>query len=275
MRKCNICGTLLNGDDEFCFVCGTVCDAEESGSLQDSDIEKQELNENAIEKIEKQVINYYNDRYLGAEKNGNYVVLHDDTTVMGDVCNVVVKYQENENSAYVPVADVSVYMTTGDITVHSRTVKTEQTEKSTKYITICIIAILLVLNIILIPFISDKNGLIVGKDERVHSHSFGDMIDDLTNDYTKGDEFRIDILYYIVGSIFALFILLGALGKSSGVCTFASWLGIAALVYLFYEIYLTEGWSIGLSDAHLTIGFYLSCVGFISTLIILQCKEPE
>lgn len=97
-----------------------------------------------IENIEQRVANYYNDTYLGAVKSGKYVVLHHETTVSGDVCNVVVQYQDGEGSdgniTYTPVADVSVNMITGDCSVHSKTTKRKAKKTSVHYLCLFLLA---------------------------------------------------------------------------------------------------------------------------------------
>lgn len=153
---------------------------------------------------------------------------------------------------------------------------TEERINTMKYRIIWIIALLVILNIVLIPFLSDEEGLIVGEGERVRAHSFADMLENLSDGHSSGDEIPIDGLYYLGGLVCALFIFVSALGKSAGACTFGSAGGIILSLYLFYQFYLgTTRWYIGLSDAHLTFGYYISCVGFISMFVASLYKKHE
>lgn len=104
--------------------------------------------------------------------------------------------------------------------------------------------------------------------------------------YQPGDSFTsnasttlyvpIDGLYYFGGLACALFIFISALGKSSGACTFGSLVGIGLSLYVFYQIYLgTTRWYVGLHDAQLTFGYYISCIGFFAMFIASLSKEQE
>ena len=232
----------------------------------------------AIERIEKRVANYYNDTYLSAGKSGRYVVLPHETTVSGDLCNVIVRYQASGDSDAgeqdICIADVSVNIITGDCNIHSRT-KKEKTKRTTAHKFICITALLILLNILFIPFLSDEDGLFVEDGGRVHAHSFVDMAERL-GDGDSSDDVPIDGLYYLGCSICALVIFASALGKISVYCTVGAAGGIALSLYIFYQIYLgTERWYIGLQDAHLTFGYYISCIGFISLFIASLYQKQE
>lgn len=276
MKYCNKCGTSLKDDECHFSECGAVHNTKESDSLPIIDDDYSDPAKNTIENIEKRVAKYYNDTYLSAERSGKYVVLHHETTVSGDVCNVVVRYQDNDNSnAYTSVADISVNMLTGDCSVHNKVINRKE-RRTTAHKFICLIAVLVLLNIVFVPFLSDEDGLIVEDGGRVHAHSFADMTERLSDDYSSDDEIPIDGLYYIGGSICTLFIFFSALGKISVYCTVGSAGGIILSLYLFYQIYLgTTRWYIGLQDAHLTFGFYISCIGFLSMFIASIYKKQE
>lgn len=146
----------------------------------------------------------------------------------------------------------------------------------TRFKIIYIIALVVILNIILIPFISDENGLIVGEDERVRAYSFFELIEDLSNDDASNLKVPIDRMYYIWCPLCALFIFICALREIEDACILGSAVGIFLLLIPFYEIYLgTSTYSLGLSDAHLTFGYYISCAGFISMLVLSICEYQE
>ncbi len=217
-----------------------------------------DLSKDTIESIEKRIANYYNDNYLGIGKSGKYVVLHHETTVSGDLCNVVVRYSDNEDSnVYTSVAHVSVNMVTGDCTTK------KLVKRTGGRVFIRIIAVLLMLNLVGIPFLGNKFDV----------WSSADMIRDL-KDGSSRDDVPIDVLYYLGGLTCALFIFTGASRESTSTCTFGSLAGIGLMLYVFYQINLgTTIWYVGLHEAHLTFGYYISCVGFISILIASLYKK--
>lgn len=147
-----------------------------------------------------------------------------------------------------------------------------------RYRIILIVALFVMMNIFFVPFISDENGLIVDEDERVHAISFGDMIEDMEDGYysNDSDEIPLEGKYYFGGLICVSIILISALCKSSGACAAGSVAGIFLSLYIFYQIYLgPTKWYVGLSDAHLTVGYYISCAGFISLLVASIYKKSE
>ena len=276
MKYCEKCGTPLKDDDCDCSECDAAHNTKESNSLHILDNDYSDPAENAIENIEKRVAKYYNDTYLSAGKSGKYVVLHHETTVSGDLCNVIVRYQNNKDSdnssAHTSVADVSVNMITGDCTIHSKPAK-KIVKRTGAHMFICIAAIIVMLNIVCIPFLCNKYWSI-SEDIHQYAQSFLDTIEDLSDGYSSNDDVPIDGLYYFGGLACALFILISALGKSSGACKFGSLVGIGLSLYIFYQIYLgTTTWYVGLHDAQLTFGYYISCVGFISMLIASLHRE--
>ena len=126
MKHCDLCDALLKDDAAYCPYCGNTYNSQKGNRLHVSDIDKCAADKNQIEHIEQQVANYYNNTYLGS-KSGKYVVLHNETTVSGNVCNIVVRYQDGKgpccNISYTPIADVAVNMITGECSIHSKTVK--------------------------------------------------------------------------------------------------------------------------------------------------------
>lgn len=145
-----------------------------------------------------------------------------------------------------------------------------------KYRIIWIIALLVILNIVFIPFLCNKYWSLGNKDISQDAQSFSDMIEGLSDGYSSNDDVPIDGLYYFGGLACALLIFISALGKSSGACTFGSLVGIGLSLYVFYQIYLgTTRWYVGLHDAHLTFGYYISCVGFIAMFIASLYKKQE
>lgn len=274
MKYCDMCGTSLKDDDRFCSDCGTACSTDTSDSF-DNDCSKS--GKNIIENIEKRVAKYYNDTYLSAGKSGKYVVLQHETTVSGDMCNVVVRYQDNNDSdnssAYASVADVSVNVITGECTMHSRPIN-RISKRTGAHVFICIVAVIIMLNIFCIPFLCNEFWDI-GDDHASHNaRYFLTMIEDLSDGYSANASVPIDGIYYIGGLISALFIFVSAIGKNSGACVVGSLVGIGLLLYLFYQINSTI-WYVGGNNAHLTVGFYISCVGFVSLLIASLYKEKR
>ena len=137
-----------------------------------------------------------------------------------------------------------------------------------QYRFIWIVALIVMLNIILIPFVSNEAGLIVDEDERIHAYSFFDLIEDI-----KEEDVRfVTGVYYIAGLICALLIFIGALREKTDTCVFGSVVGIIVSLYLFYE-FNVSGWYLGLGHACLTFGYYISFVGFVSILIATLRKS--
>ena len=71
----------------------------------------------SVEEIEQMVANYFNTNYQDASNPGKYVVFHGETSVTGNKCSIVVRFQSSSNSpntaANVLFAYVSVNMETG------------------------------------------------------------------------------------------------------------------------------------------------------------------
>lgn len=145
-----------------------------------------------------------------------------------------------------------------------------------KYRVLWIIALLLILNIIFIPFLCNRFWSLETEHSRSQAVYFSDMIEDLGDGYSADASVPIDFLYYFVGLACTLFVFISALGKSSGACTLGSLVGIGLSLYLFYQIHLSNTiWYVRGNNAHLTFGFYISCFGFISMLIASLVEEKE
>lgn len=75
----------------------------------------------SVEEIEQMVANYFNTNYQDASNPGKYVVFHGETSVTGNKCSIVVRFQSSSNSpntaANVLFAYVSVNMETGVMTI--------------------------------------------------------------------------------------------------------------------------------------------------------------
>lgn len=145
-----------------------------------------------------------------------------------------------------------------------------------KYRVLWIIALLLMLNIIFIPFLCNRFWSLETEHSREQALYFSDTIEELVDGYYSDDDVPIDILYYFVGLACALFIFICALRKSSGACILGSLVGVCVSLYLFYEIYIGSNiWYVCGNNAHLTFGYYISCVGFISMLIASLVEEKQ
>ena len=144
-----------------------------------------------------------------------------------------------------------------------------------KYATIATIAVFVIIGIFLFPFLCNEYWSTYGSDADQNTYSFGDMLEDLSDDFT-GDDMHLPIQYYIVCLICALIVFFGALADRSGACILGSVVGVIQLLYLYYQVYLgTTRWYLGLSSAQLTYGYYISCIGFIAMLIISLCTKRE
>ena len=279
MKQCNRCGKPLKDEAVICPDCGVPCSTKTGNPLHISDVGNCVAGENTVKNIEQQVANYYNNTYLGA-KPGKYVVLHYETSVSGNVCNVVVRYRDGKESdgkvTYTPIADVAVNMLTGDCTIRSKPIK-RTVERTAAHRVICVIAVLVLLNIVFIPFLSNEDGLIVDRGNSVSSYSFSDMVEKLEDGKYSNipdDVIPIDFIYYIACPMCVLCAFIGALAKSRSTCIFGSVCGLALSVYLFYQVYLGETrWYIVFEDAHLTFGYYISCEGFIALFIASLCQK--
>lgn len=143
MKHCDLCGTSMKDDEDFCPDCGVAYDTKTGNRLQVSDNGNCAAGKNTIDHIEQRVANYYNNTHLGS-KPGKYVVLRHETTVSGNVCSIVVQYQDGKESdgniTYTPIADVAVNMITGDCSVHSRTVKRKANRTGTHYLCLFLLA---------------------------------------------------------------------------------------------------------------------------------------
>ncbi len=148
--------------------------------------------------------------------------------------------------------------------------------KIMKYKIIYIVAVLIMLNIVFIPFLCNKFWEIGDKHSDSDARSFSDLIEDLGDGYSADVSVPIDGLNYFGGLTCALFIFISALRKSPKACTYGSIAGIGISLYLFYQIYLSDAiWYVGGNHAHLTFGFYISCAGFIAVLIASLCGKNE
>lgn len=144
-----------------------------------------------------------------------------------------------------------------------------------KYKIIYIIAVLIMLNIVFVPFICNRFWSLETEHDRRQAIYFSDMIEDLSDSNSSDDDVPIHGVYYLGGLACTLFIFINALRKNSGTCVFGSLLGIGLSLYLFYQVHLGPGWYVCGNDAQLTFGFYISCVGFISMLIASLVEEKE
>ena len=75
----------------------------------------------SVEEIEQMVTDYFNANYQDANNPGKFVVFHGETSVKGNKCSIVVRFQSSSNSpnttANVLFAYVSVNMETGVMTI--------------------------------------------------------------------------------------------------------------------------------------------------------------
>jgi len=150
--------------------------------------------------------------------------------------------------------------------------------KIMKYKIIYIVAVLVILNIVCIPFLCNKLWSI--EDISDHAYSFSDMIEGIVDDIHYGYSFHLDddvpFLYYFGGLACAIFIFIGALRKSTGSCRLGSLVGSGLSLYIFYQINLgTTRYYVSGNNAFLTFGFYISCAGFIAVLIASLCRGNE
>ncbi len=145
-----------------------------------------------------------------------------------------------------------------------------------KYKILRIIVVLAIINIVCVPFLCNRFWSLETENDRRQAIYFLDMLEDLSDGNPSDDDVPIHGLYYLGGLVCTLFIFIGALRKSSGVCTFGSLVGIGLSLYLFYQIHLSNTiWYVRGNNAHLTFGFYISCFGFISMLIASLVEEKE
>lgn len=145
-----------------------------------------------------------------------------------------------------------------------------------KYKIVRIIAVLAIINIVCVPFLCNRFWSLETENDRRQAIYFLDMLEDLSDGNPSDDDVPIHGLYYLGGLVCTLFIFIGALRKSSGACTFGSLVGIGLSLYLFYQVHLGNTiWYVRGNNAHLTFGFYISCVGFISMLIASLVEEKE
>lgn len=141
-----------------------------------------------------------------------------------------------------------------------------------KYRIICILAVVIILNIVCVPFVCNEYWEI-GKG--YNAYSFLDMIENLKDGYYN--DFRmLDLLYYIGGLACSFFLFIDGLLKKSKSCKSGSIIGICLSSFLLYIFHLGPmEWELGWGAAYLSFGFYISFAGFIAILIASSCGVDE
>lgn len=143
MKYCSTCGAELEENGRFCTSCGTECMPK--SITQNIDCSKPGQIIYTVEEIERNVLNYYIKNYGDPQDSGNYVVLHSETTIKNDICTCVVRYLSTPNSfTNTYVADVSVNMTTGDVSIESKLLQSKNSTRAISLrntICICLVAL--------------------------------------------------------------------------------------------------------------------------------------
>ncbi|MBE6980721.1 MAG: zinc ribbon domain-containing protein [Ruminococcaceae bacterium] len=126
MKNCPVCGNLVKDDEKTCAHCrhNFFEDADHSNVASSAMRDPLKYSKEAVE---EKIAKYYNDTYLAANSSGKYIVLSDETSVEGTVCNVIVRYL-NDNEDSVPIADVSMDMLSGECKISSRSAKKKKSD---------------------------------------------------------------------------------------------------------------------------------------------------
>ena len=145
-----------------------------------------------------------------------------------------------------------------------------------KYKIIRVVAVIVMLNIVYVPFICNKFWSLKSEHSRSQAVYFFDTIESVRDGWSPDDVAPIHVMYYLGGLVCTLFIFISALSKSTGACRFGSLIGIGLSLYLFYQVHSgTIIWYVHGNNAHLTYGYYISCVGFASMLTVSLVPQKE
>lgn len=138
MRICEKCGATIGDDDRFCVRCGTPVKADAARPVQAAT-----AGSSTVQEIGNWVADYYNQTFKTESSNGKYVVLHQETTVSGNICKVIVRYQTgteaNGTFACHRFADVTVNMTTGEMFSQSSTPKPVKRRGRVNYVSLSLL----------------------------------------------------------------------------------------------------------------------------------------
>lgn len=174
----------------------------------------------SVEEVEKKIVKYYNDTHLGACSSGQYVVIHDETTVEDTICKVVVRFQQADNQT-TPIADVSMNLFTGNCTISSRTLKKEKSDApiSGRNITCIYLTIAALLAWLFMPFVA-----ITGYQKGEQPSALQTIIGDFT---FLGEVYETHQFWIAVGLAFCMIICLICLvRKAGGAARVSAFLGV-------------------------------------------------
>ncbi|MBQ2857703.1 MAG: hypothetical protein IJE78_11415 [Bacteroidaceae bacterium] len=220
----------------------------------------------SVDEVEKKIAKYYTDTHLGSNETGRYVVLHDETTVDGTICNVVVRYLPNNGSS-VPVADVSMDMASGDCKINSRSVKKAKSNApiSNRNIISIILVIAAALAWMAAPFIA-----ITGYQKGDQLSALAILIGDFT---MIGEVYETRQFWVAVAAAICMVVCLICLCKKAGGAARVSALicdGIMSLILV--QVYnVSYNFAEGLED-FIGSGFWII---FVLMLIVAFVSEKQ
>lgn len=150
MKYCSHCGAQINATDRFCLNCGTPTETPAPVSTPQVSSAP-----DPVYNIENAVAAYYNSTYLSPNQPGKYIVSHCDTTVVGNTCHLLVRYQNHAECMPVPVANITADLYTGRWYISKE--PTPESQPATK-MNISIVCLLLLIGCVLIwamaPFVA-------------------------------------------------------------------------------------------------------------------------
>ena len=143
-----------------------------------------------------------------------------------------------------------------------------------KYKFIKIVTVLVMINIVFIPFICNRFWEF-GETYAHNTLSFLHTIRDLSDSFIDYSV-PIHLFYYLGELACAIFILIRALAERPAACICGSLVGIGLSSFILYQVNFSDTiWYVGGNNAQLTFGFYISYAGFISMLIASLVEEKE
>lgn len=220
----------------------------------------------SVDEVEQKITKYYNDSHLGSGDDERYVAFHDETTVDGTICNVVVRYLRDDGSSF-PIADVSMDMSSGECKINSRTVKKAKSNKaiSTRNILSIILVIAAAFAWVAAPFIA------------ITGYQMGDQLSALAiliGDFTMiGEVYETRQFWVAVAAAICMVICFICLCKKAGGAARVSALicdGIMSLILV--QVYnVSSNFLEGLAD-FIGSGFWII---FILMLIVAFVSEKQ
>lgn len=256
MQFCEKCGAQVREEDGFC----AVCDAKQKEAERVA----------KIERIERQVADYYNQNKRSSEDGEKYIVVHEETKEFEDKCHIVVRFLDEEaiaeKSLGKAIATVSVNIETGECTILTKPerYRTKAEGISGRNVFCVFLVVCAMVLWLLCPFVA-TNIFTIGDQPTALNIVLGNFL--YFGDLAEQDAFWA-AAWMGIGSLICLFCLLG---KSSGATRFFAIL-TAGFPILIVAAVLSEGGTLeALFPKFGGIGFW--GIGVIMILITFICEK--